>query len=283
MRIGVIIPSYNRAGMIRRAIDSVLKQTCQANEIIVVDDGSNDGTEELIAAAYPEVKLLTTAHMGVSHARNIGIQHSHADWIALLDSDDEWHPEKLQKQIAYIQQHNDAVLLHTNEIWIRNGSRVNPHEKHKKSGGYIYKQCLPLCCISPSSVIIKRSLFDDLGMFDESLPACEDYDLWLRICARYPVDYINEALITKYGGHDDQLSQKHWGMDRFRIQSLENILKSKILNLEDKMATRDMLIHKLEILLRGADKHNNHSVLKKYQPLLQQLNRTETGQSSEMQ
>ena len=109
--------------------------------------------------------------------------------------------------------------------------------KHAKAGGWIYTHCLPLCAISPSAVLIHRSIFDCVGLFNEQLPACEDYDLWLRICARFPVHFIPEPLIIKYGGHDDQLSRRYWGMDRFRIQALEDILASGVLTEEHRQAT----------------------------------------------
>ncbi len=100
-------------------------------------------------------------------------------------------------------------VCHTDEIWIRNGRRVNARKKHGKKGGWIFQHCLPLCAMSPSSIMIHRDVFTALGGFDERLPACEDYDLWLRITARYPVLFTRQPLIEKYGGHDDQLSRKY--------------------------------------------------------------------------
>ena len=114
-------------------------------------------------------------------------------------------------------------------------------KKHAKSGGHIFRQCLPLCVISPSSVMIQRSLFDEIGLFDESLPACEDYDLWLRICARHPVLFLQEPMIIKHGGHRDQLSRRYWGMDRFRIQALEKIIDAPGLSPADRIAVAEML------------------------------------------
>lgn len=251
--VSVIIPSYNRAHLLPRALDSVFSQTLAAKEVIVVDDGSTDHTEKLIRQRYPQVRYLTQANSGVSAARNLGIAHAHHEWLAFLDSDDEWLPQKLQKQLTAFQTEN-FLLCHSEEIWIRRGKRVNPMKKHAKTGGWIYQHCLPLCAISPSSVLIHRTLFEQVGLFDETLPACEDYDLWLRICARHPVCYIDKALIIKYGGHDDQLSQKHWGMDRFRIRALEKMLASDALNPPDIQATLTMLIEKLTILANGANK-----------------------------
>ena len=138
----------------------------------------------------------------------------------------------------------EARLCHTEEIWIRNGVRVNQMKKHAKSGGWLFQRSLALCCISPSSVLIHRSLFEDYGDFDESLPACEDYDLWLRITARESVAYVEVPQIYKYGGHEDQLSRAFWGMDRFRIQALEACLTGGYLQADDEAAALALsLIH----------------------------------------
>ncbi len=267
MQISVVIPSYNRAHTLERALLSVLGQTSAADEIIVVDDGSTDHSASVIRQ-YPAVKLIQQENKGVSAARNTGIRVASSEWIALLDSDDEWLADKLSNIRQAQQNQPDIKLFHSDEIWIRNGVRVNPMNKHNKYGGDIFHHCLPLCVISPSAVVIHRSLFDEIGLFNEGLPACEDYDLWLRICHRYPVAYLPQALIKKYGGHDDQLSRRFWGMDRFRIQSLHELMQQKTLTTIQQQQTRDMLLKKLRILIKGALKHKNQQVLDQYQPML---------------
>lgn len=259
--VSVIIPTYNRWHVLQRAVDSVLAQTIAANEIIVVDDGSTDNTGKLLHKTYgSHIKYLYQPNAGVSAARNTGIQTACSNWIALLDSDDEWLPEKLQRQLKAITSVQNCVLNHTDEIWVRNGVRVNPMKKHRKSGGNIFAQCLPLCAISPSSVLIKKELFDTVGMFDESLPACEDYDLWLRICSTHEVQYLDDKLLIKYGGHEDQLSKQYWGMDRFRIKTLEKLLLETDLNDEQKKLATEMLQRKTHILYKGAIKHGNRKL-----------------------
>jgi len=253
-RISVIIPTFNRAHLLPRSIDSLLSQTLSAHSVVIVDDGSTDGTENLVSEKYPEITYLKQDNLGVSAARNAGIAATSDEWLAFLDSDDEWMPKKLQCQMEALSAEPEMMLCHTDEIWIRNGKHVNPMKKHDKHGGWIFGKCLPLCCVSPSSVIIHRSVFDEVGLFDESLPACEDYDLWLRVTARYPVLYLNEKLIVKYGGHNDQLSQKYWGMDRYRIRALEKILGTNILNEKDRLAAEDMLAQKVRIYTEGARK-----------------------------
>ena len=269
MYISVIIPSYNRAHTLRRALDSVLAQTRPADEIIVIDDGSTDNTRELIQQDYPQITYLYQDNAGVSAARNRGIEITTGGWVALLDSDDEWLPEKLAKQAAAIRDNPDYQLCHCDEIWIRNGKRVNAMKKHSKSGGWIFDKCLPLCAISPSATILHRDLFKQVGLFDETLPACEDYDLWLKICSQQPVLYIDEPLLNKYGGHDDQLSQQHWGMDRFRITALDNAIQTLRLKPEDKQAAIATLLEKTKIFINGAIKRERHDNLEQYHDLLE--------------
>ncbi len=254
MNISVIIPTYNRSHLLARAIRSVLNQTLPPQEIIVVDDGSSDNTAEILDGQFPQCIYLQQSNLGVSAARNRGIEEATGDWLAFLDSDDEWLPGKLEAQRDLLQQLPHIKICHTEEIWIRNGRRVNQMNKHAKGGGHIFQNCLPLCVISPSSVIIHRSLFEEVGLFDEQLPACEDYDLWLRICANHPVAFVKQPQIKKYGGHADQLSQHHWGMDRFRIQALEKVISSGKLNIEDRTAAIQTLVNKTEILAQGAKK-----------------------------
>ena len=219
------------------------------------------------------MRYIHQQNRGVSSARNTGIRAASGDWIALLDSDDRWQADKLALQCRHLAEQPSYRIVHCDEIWIRNGVRVNPMKKHAKRGGHIFRHCLPLCAISPSAVLIHRSVFDAVGLFDEQLPACEDYDLWLRICARYPVLFTDEALVIKTGGHADQLSRRYWGMDRFRIHALDNILSSTALAPGDYTAARNTLLDKLAIVIKGALKHGNHELVgvcheiqQRYQP-----------------
>ena len=271
MLISVIIPTYNRSTVIDRALNSVLCQTRPADEIIVVDDGSTDDTLCKLESGY-DGKITVLQHeknAGVSAARNTGIKHCSGDWIALLDSDDEWIPTKLATQVEALSK-DPHRLCHTEEIWIRNGIRVNQMNKHAKQGGDIFSACLPLCAMSPSSVLITKDLFDEIGYFDESLPACEDYDMWLRMCSRHSVLYIESPQLLKYGGHPDQLSRLHWGMDRFRIKALVKLMQSNTLDPEQQQLTQACLIKKVQILHKGALKHNNTKVIDHCQKILHQ-------------
>ena len=275
--ISVIIPTFNRIWSIERAIKSVIKQTLSPQEIIVIDNGSTDGTSNFLKQKYPYVKIIYESKKGVSSARNRGIIEAKSFWIAFLDSDDEWLPKKLEKQMnAYKSNSFDFSLIHCDEYWIKNESYINPKNKHKKAGGFIFYKCVDLCCISPSSVLIKKSKLIEVGLFDNKLKACEDYDLWLRICLNNPVLYLDEKLLNKYGGHNDQLSKKYWALDRFRIYSLEKILYNNNLDEEKIKKVKEKLKEKLSILIEGAKKRKNRSIISKYEKKFFSLKHEET-------
>ena len=259
MKISVVIPTYNRIALVERAIDSVLRQSIKPFDIIVVDDGSDDGTSEMIQKKYRSINLVQQQNSGVSAARNNGIKHAKGDWIALLDSDDEWTEKKLENQANRLIKNPDYHFCHTNEIWIRNGVRVNQKKRHQKYGGYIFDKCLDICRISPSSTLFKKNILEHVGWFDTQLPVCEDYDLWLRITADYKILFVDELLIIKYGGHTDQLSQSVEGIELFRIKSLENLLANTELSPQKRNLAITMIIKKLNIYLNGLVKRKKQT------------------------
>ena len=264
-KISVVIPTLNRINTLQRALDSVINQTYKPAEIIVVDNGSSDGTLKFLREQYPKITTLTENKVGVSSARNKGIKKSINQWIALLDSDDAWHPRKLEVQTSMLDSAlKEYNLIHTDEVWFRNNKHINQMKKHKKQGGYIFERCLSLCCISPSSVLFKKNILDKVGLFDESLPVCEDYDMWLKICSSEEVLFAQDKLTYKYGGHKDQLSKSYWGMDRFRIKSIENIIKNFDLTNKQKKQAKKELIKKLKIIINGAFKRNNLSIVNEF-------------------
>ena len=256
--VSVVIPTLNRCLLLKRAIDSVLNQSVSPNEVIVIDNGSSDETINMISNNYPDIIFLTEEKIGVSASRNQGIKKSNSEWVAFLDSDDVWEPFKLEKQLTFNNRFKTNFrFIHTNETWIRNGKFLNQMKKHEKSGGDLFKNCLKLCCISPSSSMIKKEVFKDYGFFDEELQVCEDYDMWVRITAKENVGYLSEPLVIKYGGHADQLSKKYWGMDRFRIKSLEKNINSNWFSKDQNKYAYETLIQKLQIVLSGAKNRNN--------------------------
>jgi glycosyltransferase involved in cell wall biosynthesis len=252
--ISVVLPTFNRCRLLGRALDSVLAQTYRNLELIVVDDGSTDDTALLLSAyARDRLRVIRQPNRGVSAARNAGMRQASGQWIALLDSDDYWLPQKLERQLDFFKNNPTQVICQTEEIWIRNGVRVNPKKRHQKFSGWIFEKCLPLCLISPSAVMLRASLLEQVGFFDENLPACEDYDLWLRVTSRYPVGLIKEPLIVKCGGHADQLSRRP-ELDKYRIQALGKILDRGGLSPAQQAAARAVLVEKCLIYAGGCRK-----------------------------
>ena len=272
--ISVVIPTFNRRNLLKRAIHSVIKQTIEPREIIVIDNGSTDQTYQMVSSLFPDINYFTEKKRGGSAARNKGIIESKSKWIAFLDSDDTWEPKKLEKQLEFsLLNQNKYRLIHTDEIWYRNNKFLNQLNKHKKSGGDIFKNSLKLCCISPSSAFVNKQVFHDYGLFDENLEVCEEYGMWVRITSKEEVGFLDSPLVLKYGGHSDQLSKKFWGMDRFRIEALEKNLKNKCFTKIQKKIVLDILIEKLTIVSNGAQKRGNNDIFKKYSDKLQYWSR----------
>jgi glycosyltransferase involved in cell wall biosynthesis len=263
-----IIPTHNRAETLERALNSVARQTVLPTKLIVIDDHSTDRTEELVRAwilrENPgfEVIYKKAEGRGVSAARNLGAKLAGAEWLAFLDSDDEWLPEKLEKQLALSDR---FLLIHTQENWIRNGTLVSQPKKYQKSGGRIFNRCVDLCFVSPSTVLLKADLFNEMNGFREDFPVCEDYELWLRISALFDVGFIEQPLINKYGGHADQLSMQHKAMDYYRAKALVPILHNASLAQAEKNHAAQVLFKKCEILLAGYNKHGNLTNLEEVQ------------------
>jgi len=249
--VSIVVPTYNRAERLGETLRSVFNQTCQDFELIVVDDGSTDDTQKVVNS-FPRVQYISKQeNHGVSRARNEGLALAKGRYICFLDSDDLWDEKKLQIQVQWMGDNPNCQVCYTDEIWIRKGVRVNQMNKHRKYSGDIFRHCLPLCIVSPSSAMLRAELFDEIGNFDESLPACEDYDLWLRIAEKYPFHFIEEPLIIKQGGHADQLSRKYWGMDRFRVAALQKLLDRNSLKGERLQLTRATLLEKCSVLIQG--------------------------------
>jgi glycosyltransferase involved in cell wall biosynthesis len=257
--ISVIIPTFNRAKFVVDAVRSVLDQKGVAGhlEIIVVDDGSTDNTGEAIAALPGKIGYVRSERAGVSAARNLGISLSRGEWIAFLDSDDLWLPGKLRAQTKFFSDHPDALLCQTGEIWVRNGRRINPRKYHEKPQGYCFTLLLERCLVSPSAVVVHRRLFDLVGLFDESLPACEDYDLWLRIGCRFPIGLVEKPFVIKRGGHSDQLSATIANLDKYRIEAIVKLLRTAPLDADQRIAAEKMLEKKRRIYCDGCLKRGN--------------------------
>ncbi len=244
---------------------SVYAQTSQPDEVIVVDDGSTDNTQ-LIQKDFPKIRYIYQKNMGVSSARNTGIQHATYSWIAFLDSDDEWCVEKLALQKEFHTKRSHCLASYTDEIWIRENKEIKIPKKFHKIGEDPFLENIEYCNIAPSSVMMHKSVFDAVGLFDTTFEVCEDYDLWLRVALRKSLCLLDEKLLIKYGGHNDQLSMKYWGMDRWRVKALRKHLHTKY-----HTQVQETLIKKYTLLKKGAVKYDKIALSKQYEMDIQTI------------
>lgn len=234
---------------------SVLSQREVPDEIIVVVDGSEDGTEEALFKLEPSLIILSQPHRGVSAARNTGIHHAKGEWIAFLDDDDLWHEDKLLYQKSWIAQ-GSPWIIHTDEVWFYRGKRVPQRWHHRKGGGDQFFRSLQLCCISPSAAVVHRKVFEKIGFFDERMPACEDYDFWLRATLHFPVGFVPLPLTLKRGGLAPQLSRQPL-LDQWRVYALWKLLKQPLSKVERAMVCQTIQ-WRCRILSQGAEKRGRH-------------------------
>ncbi len=269
--ISVIIPVHNRPEPVMKAVDSVLSQSLKPLEVIVVDDGSTDQTPSVLKRYGSRITLLQTGgNHGPSRARNMGVAAASGRWVAFLDSDDLWKEDKLRKQVEYLERNPFFEIIQSGEIWIRHGRRVNPCKHHQKEEGWIWERSLNLCLISPSSVMLKKSLFEKYGGFREDLPVCEDYDLWIRITREHLVGLVPDNSVVKYGGHPDQLSRRYPAMDRFRVRSLHDAwLAERSPQLRQRL--QEVLIRKANILLGGYRKRGKVKEVREMESLITEI------------
>lgn len=276
--------------MVAEAVASVMAQRGIVFELIVVDDGSTDASAEHLRARFqdgsgpltggaadrPSIRLERTPHLGPAAARNHGVARAGGEFIAFLDSDDLWLPGKLQRQLAFMRRHPECAIAQTQELWIRNARRINPARRHRKCSGDIFVESLRTCLISPSATMMKREVFLGAGGFDESLLACEDHDLWLRLLVTHEVGLLDEGLVVRRAGHPDQLSASIPALDRFRIVSLAKLLALEALGEARRSAVVEVLAEKCAIYARGLERRGRCKEAAHYQALAE---RALTGQS----
>ena len=265
--------------MIGAAVESVLSQSFNDFELIVVDDGSTDATATELAKLGSRLHLIRTGRGGVAAARNTGVGAAAGRYIAFLDSDDLWQPRKLARQTQFMEQHPEVQICQTEEVWVRNGVRVNPRAVHRKPSGDVFLRSLDLCLVSPSAVMMTRQLFQEIGGFDETFPVCEDYDLWLRIAVEHPIVLLPEPLVIKRGGHADQLSRSLWGMDRYRVMALQKLLRGGLGGAR-RRAALEVLRRKIGVLANGARKRGKTREADDFEAVLAEfeMERTDGGE-----
>ncbi|MEA3554834.1 MAG: glycosyltransferase family A protein [Campylobacterota bacterium] len=270
MKISVIIPTYNRSEFIVKTIQTVLNQTVKVDEVIVIDDGSTDDTQNILKpfcdTNLNKIKYIKQKNSGVSSARNLGIKISSNDWLCFLDSDDLWEDTKIEEQIKFHKQNKNILFSHTLELWLFNDKVIKQKKHQQKQSGFCFKQNISNTLIGASTVMIHKSILDDVGLFDEDLKVCEDYDLWLRILYKYELGIIEKQLIKKIAGHKEQLSFATPLMDTYRIKSLQKHLNSKY-----SQDIKNIIIQKCEILIKGAIKYQNKKIENYYTTLKQSL------------
>ncbi len=276
--VSVIIPVWNREDVVKRAIQSVFSQTYENWELILIDDGSTDSTfasliemkqnfDKLPKKGYGKIEngqleqiciKKLDKNSGVSVARNFGISMARGEWVAFLDSDDEWFPDKLRKQVSFHLENPKYQLSQTREKWNKKGNFISvPFAFQKRKEG-IWEQSLELCAVTPSSCFIKKEFLANGNLFDEKLKCCEDYDLWLRILWEgYEIPCLDEDLLIRYGGNADQLSSRFSAIERFRMYSQLKLLKSHW-NGNGKSEKLESLLgsarKRIEILMEGRKK-----------------------------
>ncbi len=257
--ISVIIPTYNRKELLPRTIKSVLEQRLRCAEIIIVDDGSTDGTKASISPflqQYDEIHYIFQKNQGAAAARNRGIAAARFPFLAFVDSDDHWHCEKIAQQYQAMQEHPEYLISHTKERWLRRGKHLNQKAKHIPRHGDIFAHCLALCAVGMSTVLVRKELFLSCGNFDSQFPCCEDYDFWLRVSCRYPFLLVDAPLTVKEGGRDDQLSQQfRVGMDKLRITAIQKLLASGQLTKEQYILASAEMRRKARIYGQGCLRH----------------------------
>lgn len=202
MKISAIIPAFNAQKTIARALQSVLSQTRPADEVIVVDDGSTDNTADVIRSFGDAVRLIGQNNAGVSAARNAGIRAASGDWIAFLDADDEWLPEKVNLQIEHLQRHPELVWTFSNMLWDcgEPGKFVSSHPTKKtdlceKIFDDYFQAYIEDLFVSTITVMLKKSVFDTVGYFEPGMKRAQDNDLWYRVAYQFPrIGYLSRPL-----------------------------------------------------------------------------------------
>lgn len=220
-KVSVVIPAFNCEAYIDETIEGVLLQTLPPHEVIVVDDGSTDGTAEKLQKYRHVIRYIHQSNKGPSAARNVAVSNASGDYIAFLDNDDVWLPDKLARQVDALQRHPEAALVFSDAAWVRDdgttarytfgrnaagSSQVSdglrgqiarlPHNDGTILVGDWYGDLLRDNFIINSSVLVRRSALSEVGAIDESLVLNSDYDLWLRVSSRFRLAYLNRAALT---------------------------------------------------------------------------------------
>lgn len=266
--VSVIITNFNRDEELQKAVRSVLEQKEVSTELIIVDDASTNPPVELYArlAQAGHKLLFSKSRQGPGPCRNWGASLAEGRYIALLDSDDYWLPTKLSLQLQSLKT-SKMRIGQVEEVWILNGTRINPPKVHRWEAGDLFQRSLKAVCISPSSVMLEKRLYQEHEGFDKEFFVCEDYELWLRITAKEKVDLVSQALTIKFGGHKDQLSRALPAMDRFRLLAMAKGLNSQAF-VNRYPLVQNEIYRKAEIVAKGALKRGFQEAIERCQHII---------------
>lgn len=260
-KFSIIIPVFNREFLLCRSLDSVVAQNYLDWECIVIDDGSTPPIE--LNKKYQQdgrIRLYRLGqNQGVSAARNYGVKMSNFDWVCFLDSDDQWIGDKLSYQAHFVENNPHLRWQHANEVWLNNDKIISQKEKHHRGKGNQFSRSLDHCVIGASTVCISRDFFEGLGGFDQDLLICEDYELWLRACAREDIGLVPEVLSVKCAGEWPQLSDYTPGIDRWRLLALAKIFSK--LSSEQQSLVKISFNNRWEKFLSGSVKSLDNSLV----------------------
>jgi glycosyltransferase involved in cell wall biosynthesis len=229
--VSVIIPTYNYGRFVAEAVESALAQTYRTIEVIVVDDGSTDGTQAVLSRFAGRIRYLFQENRGLSAARNRGIGAARGEFLGFLDADDLWDPTKIAKQVTLIERSPQVGAVYCEHIQLHVPSGETKLRRClPELRGDIHRALLELKGIgTPSCVLIRRACFDKVGLFDEELRSVEDWEMWVRVSRHFEFDYVPEPLVT-YRVHGQNLCSKIGTMQRYRVQAIQRAFRPDRVN-----------------------------------------------------
>jgi glycosyltransferase involved in cell wall biosynthesis len=262
----VIIPVYNRFELLMQAAASVLSQDYTDFELIIADDGSEKEISTAAGLGDERVRVVRLKHTGLPGlVRNRGAEAARGRYLAFLDSDDLWKPEKLMLQSEYFAEHPERKICHHRERWERDGRTISQSSQRHRREGDVFADALKKCIIGPSTVMMERELFLETGGFREDLEIAEDYEYWLRITAFHRIGYIDRPLTVKRAGGWEQLSEKYGQIEVFRIRGLKSLVDSGFFPPEKEPAARKELRRKCRIYAAGCRKRGRYAEAEEYE------------------
>lgn len=268
--VDIVIPAFGREKLLEEAVRSVQQQTFEDWRLLIVDDASATPLRCDSFAHDKRIEIIRLEkNSGPALARNQGASRGDSPFIAFLDSDDLWQPQKLELQLELFKDDPLLQWAHTNEVWFRNGALVRQKHIHAKQGGQFFSRALERCLISPSAVMLRRIFFEQSGGFNPAFRLCEDYEFWLRLLLVNPVGFVKDAATVKRAGEWEQLSSSR-EIDRYRVLALHRLWRNapRTLSSEETILLLEEAARKTERLVKGAQKHRNRKRLATYQAWL---------------